>query len=128
MRSSKVVLNILSSVLSILFFALILIVVLRGGRGAYDLGYRIFTEPAMDREPGRDVSVRVTGHMSGSELGSLLEEKRLVDNGFLFAIQLKLSSYEGKLKAGSYTLNTSQTAEEMIQILAGEEEEEAEKD
>ena len=64
MRSSKVVLNILSSVLSILFFALILIVVLRAGRGAYDLGYRIFTEPAMDREPGRDVSVRVTDRKS----------------------------------------------------------------
>ena len=126
MRSSKVALNILSSVLSILLGILILFVVLRAGNAAYDIGYRIFTEPAMDREPGRDVTVRVTSHMSGTKLGSLLEEKRLVDNGFLFAIQLKLSSYEGKLKAGSYTLNTSQTAEEMIQVLAGEEEEEEE--
>lgn len=126
MKSSKVALNILSSVLSILFATLILIVVLRAGNAAYDIGYRIFTEPAMDRQPGRDITVRVTSHMSGTELGSLLEEKRLVDNGLLFAIQLKLSSYEGKLKAGTYTLNTSQTAEEMIQVLAGEEEEEKE--
>ncbi len=124
MKSSKVALNILSSVLGILVFVLILFVVARAGNAAYDIGYRIFTEPAMDREPGRDVTVRVSKDMSGTQLGSLLEEKRLVDNGLLFAIQLKLSSYEGKLKAGKYTLNTSQTAEEMIQVLAGEEEEE----
>lgn len=126
MKSSKVALNILSSLLSILFATLILIVVLRAGSAAYDIGYRIFTEPAMDKQPGRDITVRVSNHMSGTKLGSLLEEKKLVDNGFLFSLQLKLSSYEGKLKAGVYTLNTSQTAEEMIQVLAGEEGEEEE--
>ena len=78
------------------------------------------SEPAMDASPGRDVAVRVEKEMSGLELGSVLEEKKLVDNGVLFAIQLRLSAYAGKLKAGTYTLNTSQTAVEMIRLLAGE--------
>jgi UPF0755 protein len=126
MKSSKMTLSILNSVLSILIMVLILFVTLKAGEAAYALGYRIFTEPAVDREPGRDVTVRLQEGMSAQELGSLLEEKGLVDNGILFAIQLKLSALEDKLKSGKYTLNTSQTAEEMIQVLAGEETEETE--
>lgn len=126
MKSSKIVLNIVNSVLSILLFVLILFVIVRAGNVAYDLGYRIFTEPAMDKTPGRDVSVRVYDNMSEMELGNLLEEKRLVESGLLFAIQLRLSSNDNKVKSGKYTLNTSQTAEEMIQVLTGEEAEETE--
>ncbi|TGY91491.1 aminodeoxychorismate lyase [Petralouisia muris] len=126
MKSSKMTLSILNSVLSILIMVLILFVTLKAGEAAYALGYRIFTEPAVDRESGRDVTVRLQEGMSAQELGSLLEEKGLVDNGILFAIQLKLSALEDKLKSGKYTLNTSQTAEEMIQVLAGEETEETE--
>ena len=72
------------------------------------------------------MTVRIQKGISATELGSLLEEKGLVDNGVLFSIQLYLSSFDDKLKSGDYVLNTSQTAEEMIQILAGEETEEAE--
>ena len=124
MRSSKVVLSILNSMLSILLLILILFVVLKAGNAAYDMGYRVFTEPAVDREPGRDISVRYYNGMSVTELGSLLEEKCLVKNGLLFAIQLQISDYRDKVKEGTYTLNTSQTAKEMMQIMAGEEIEE----
>ncbi len=120
MKDSKMALSILSSSLNILVMVLILFVLLKAGGIAYDMGYRVFTEPAMDVSPGRDVAVRVEKGMSSLELGSRLEEKRLVDNGLLFTIQLRLSAYADKLKEGTYTLNTSQTAEEMIQVLAGE--------
>ena len=126
MRSSKVVLSILNSMLSILLLILILFVVLKAGNAAYDMGYRVFTEPAVDREPGRDISVRYYNGMSVTELGSLLEEKGVVDSVILFAIQLGLSSKGDKIKPGKYTLNTSQTPEELIQVLTGEETEEKE--
>lgn len=127
MRSSKMVLNVLNSVLSILLLVLLLFVLLKAGSVAYDMGYRVFTEPAVEESPGRDMTVQVEKGMSEIELGSLLEEKRLVDSGFLFAIQLRFSAYADKLKPGTYTLNTSQTAREMMQIMAGEEIEETEK-
>ncbi|MCI8482776.1 MAG: endolytic transglycosylase MltG [Lachnospiraceae bacterium] len=126
MRNSKIILSIVNSALSVLIFILILFVILKAGTGAYDFGYRIFTETAVDRKPGQDKTVRVLKGMNGMELGSLLEEKGLVESGILFAVQLRLSSYYSKVKPGKYTLNTSQTAEEMIQILAGEEIEEKE--
>ena len=120
MKDSRITLNILSSSLNVLVMVLIVLVLLKAGEVAYEMGFRVFTEPAMDASPGRDVAVRVEKEMSGLELGSVLEEKKLVDNGVLFAIQLRLSAYAGKLKAGTYTLNTSQTAVEMIRLLAGE--------
>jgi len=119
-KDSRITLNILSSSLNVLVMVLIVFVLLKAGEVAYEMGFRVFTEPAMDASPGRDVAVRVEKEMSGLELGSVLEEKKLVDNGVLFAIQLRLSAYAGKLKAGTYTLNTSQTAVEMIRLLAGE--------
>ena len=120
MKDSRITLNILSSSLNVLVMVLIVFVLLKAGEVAYEMGFRVFTEPAMDASPGRDVAVRVEKEMSGLELGSVLEEKKLVDNGVLFAIQLRLSAYAGKLKAGTYTLNSSQTAVEMIRLLAGE--------
>ncbi len=70
------------------------------------------------------MTVELDKKMTALELGGLLEEKRLVENGLLFTIQLQISDYRDKIKAGTYTLNTSQTAKEMIQVMAEDENEE----
>ena len=41
----------------------------------------------------------------------------------LFVLQEKLAGYKDGLKAGTYTLNTSMTPDEMIQIMAASSEE-----
>ena len=124
MGRSKIVLSVVSSILSFSIMVLVVIAVLRTGTAAYDLGYRIFTEPAMDEAPGQDVTVKVEEGVSAVELGNLLEEKKLVKSGVLFMLQLTVLDYDDKLKAGTYTLNTSQTAIEMMQVMAKEETEE----
>ncbi len=126
MGKSKIALNVVGSVLSFSIMVLIVIVVLRTGKTAYDMGYRIFTEPAMEETPGQDMTVQIKEGMSPLELGNLLEEKKLVDSGLLFMIQLFVLDYDDKLKPGTYTLNTSQTAKEMMQVMAEEEIEETE--
>ena len=62
--------------------------------------------------------------MSAWALGTELEEKGLVDNHILFTVQLQLSSYAKDMKPGLYTLNTSMTAREMMQVMTKEEIEE----
>lgn len=110
-----------------LVLILILFALVQVGTAAYDMGYRIFTEPAMESSPGRDVTVEIRQGMSASEIGNLLEEKQLINTGTLFMIQSKVSAYEKRMKPGIYTLNTSLTSREMMQIMAKEETEEAEK-
>lgn len=50
MKSSKMALSVLNSVLGILIMVLILFVTLKAGEAAYNLGYRVFTEPSVDRQ------------------------------------------------------------------------------
>lgn len=126
MNASKVVLHILSVCISILVVVLIAFGLVKLGVLAYDTGYRVFTEQPMDIAPGDDVVVEVSEGLSGMELGTLLEEKGLVRDAYLFQIQMKLSVYADKVKPGLYTLNTSQTAREMLQVMAAEPEEEDE--
>lgn len=87
---------------------------------AYEFGYRVFTESAIEPEPGQDVLIQIKDGMSDWEIGEELEEKGLVRDSNLFALQLKLSAYEGKLESGVYTLNTSMTPKEMIVSIAEE--------
>ena len=96
-----------------------------GGIG-YDFGYRVFTESAIDKEPGKDVLVQVREDTSARELGKMLEEKGLVRDGNLFFLQLKLSAYSKRILPGVYTLNTSMTAKDMMVVMSTEESESTE--
>ena len=96
-----------------------------GGIG-YDFGYRVFTESAIDKEPGKDVLVQVREDTSARELGKTLEEKGLVRDGNLFFLQLKLSAYSKRILPGVYTLNTSMTAKDMMVVMSTKESESTE--
>lgn len=126
MKSNKVVLQVLGYILDLLLMVLVVFIILQLGTAAYHMGYRIFTESAVEAAPGRDVRVKVEEGMSAKELGMELEEKQLVEDHTLFYLQLKISAYANKIKPGLYTLNTSMNAEEMMQIMAREEIEETE--
>ncbi len=128
MSASKVVLRILHVCISILVFLLVLFGLVKLGGQAYDLGYRVFTERPMENEPGTDVTVRVSEGMNALSLGTVLEEKGLVRDNKLFAIQMMLSAYAKKVKPGLYTLNTHQTSREMLKVMAAEEPKEEEEE
>ena len=91
----------------------------------YDFGYRVFTEPAVDKASGKDVMVQIREGMSAKEIGELLEEKGLVRDAKLFYIQLKLSAYSKKIVPDIYTLNTSMTAKDMMVVMSAVEETES---
>lgn len=126
MKLNKVIFRFVSVSFSVLMMLLVVAGLLKLGTFCYDFGYRVFTETAVDEEPGRDVVVQLTSDMSEREIGKMLEEEGLVRDGSLFYVQLKVSAYSGKLKPGIYTLNTSMTGKDMITVLAAGTEESAE--
>ncbi|MCI5620932.1 MAG: endolytic transglycosylase MltG [Lachnospiraceae bacterium] len=124
MSASKVVMRIVRICLSTLLVVLIIYVLIRSGVYAYDMGYRLFTEePVSSEENGQNVALQITEDMSARDIGKILEERNLVRDGNLFAMQLTLSAYKDKLVPGVYTLNSSMTAEEMMQVMSQTEEE-----
>lgn len=98
----------------------------RAGQKAYDFGFRIFTEKPMTPEPGRDVAVTIVRGDSVMDVAEMFEEKGLIRDTKLFYIQKKCSVYDGDIKPGFYTLNTSMTAEDMFAIIAGTKDDSAE--
>lgn len=117
MSASKIVLNILYVCTTILLFIVVAFSLLKLGATSYSMGYRVFTEQPVERSPGRDVVVEVAEGVSARELGVILEEKGLVKDANLFLIQMKLFSYPNKVRPGLYTLNTSQTAKDMLAVM-----------
>ena len=124
MKTKQVILAVLGTIFKVAATIVLVYFVYNASMMAYDYGYRVFTEPAMAKEgEGVDITVDITMGKSDRQIGQILEAKGLVRDGDLFYIQALLSEYRGQLLPGSYVLNTSMTAKEMMEIMATEPEE-----
>ncbi len=94
----------------------------------YDFGYRIFADKAKDPAPGIVKTVAIVDGKTDKEIGEILEEKGLIDDGFLFGIQVKFSEYKDKLKPGVYELSTAMSPYDMMAVMSATVEEESEGD
>lgn len=90
---------------------------------AFDFGYRVFTEEAVAPQPGRDVPFSFTEGKSYKDIAQSLEEKGLVRDYKLAFVQILVSERREFLKPGIYTLNTSMTVEDMVNVMAPDNEE-----
>lgn len=115
-------------IIKVLICIFIMLVILLLGKTAYSFGYDVFNQKAMDTEINAwDVSITITNDMSVYEIGKLLKKKKLIEKPLIFVVQEKLSDYKGKIKSGTYELNSAQTIDDILEVLskADEEEEEA---
>ena len=94
----------------ILLYVLLICVLIFVGKTAYSFGYLIFYQ---------DVTVIVHEDDSVYDVGETLQEKGLIERPVIFWAQEKLSDYRGKIKPGTYLLNTHETVDEMLAILSG---------
>lgn len=125
MKTKQVIFAVLGTIIKIAAAVVLVYFVYQASMLAYDYGYRVFTEPAMAKEgKGVDVTVDITMGKTDRQIGQILEAKGLVRDGDLFYVQALLSEYSGQLLPGSYVLNTSMTAKEMMEIMSTEPKEE----
>ena len=115
--------TILGTIIKIAVAVLVVFYVYKAATIAYDYGYRIFAEGPVSEEPGFDVTIAITSDKDVRDIGELLETRGLIRDGKLFVLQELLSKYHGQIKEGAYTLNTSMSVDEMLEIMAGEAEE-----
>ncbi len=117
MKTRKILFRIIRIGIAVLATILILMLFLSIGKKAYEFGYRIFTETAVDKEPGKDVVVLVRSDMSKKDVAEMLEQKGLVNDASLFLIQYRLTDYD-EIAPGTYTLNTSMTVHDMAAAMS----------
>lgn len=87
---------------------------------AYSFGYRLFAEEPMSLAPGIEKVVVVEEGMSLRQVANMLEDGGVIRDATIFQVQNKLSHYSSSFEAGTYTLNTSMTNEEIMAVLSGE--------
>ncbi len=117
---------IISISLQMIVCALIIIALYDTGVKGFEFGQSIFSQTAVASEAnGKDMIVIVEEDASEADVAKLLENKGLIEDYKVFWIQAKL--YNATLYPGTYTLNTSMTSEEMLQILMEEPDTEDEK-
>ena len=106
------------SVVKIVVIILVIMVVYRLGSMAYSYGERIFGEPPMESAPGTDIVITVGSEDSVRDIAENLKAAGLIRDAGLFVLQERLAGYKEGVTAGTYTLNTSMTPEELIQTMA----------
>ena len=113
-RGAKGVLRILIYICLALFLVFL-------GRQAYTLGYQVFNQQPVESGEGREITVTVTDDMSVMDVGEMLKDRGLIQTSpLVFWIQEFLSEYHNDILPGKYTLNTNQTVDEMLPVLAQE--------
>lgn len=117
---------IISISLQMIVCALVVIFLYDAGVKGFAFGETIFSNAAVSSPSnGRDMIVIVEKDASSVEVAKLLESKGLIEDYKVFLVQALL--YEATLQPGTYTLNTSMTPEDMLNILIQEPKTEEEK-
>ncbi|MCR5269108.1 MAG: aminodeoxychorismate lyase [Lachnospiraceae bacterium] len=117
MKLQQFAYSFLGTVIRVVILIVLAFLLFKLGGKAYEFGFRIFTEEAMEEPPGRDVQITVSNRDGIKEVAKMLEDKGLIRDATLFRIQEKVSLYDGDIHPGIFTLNTSMTAEEMFGVL-----------
>lgn len=106
--------------IKIALIVLVIVVVYKLTFKAYDFGYRIFADTAIDSEPGITRAVSIADGLSAKEIGKILEDRALIKDATLFILQERFSEYHDKIKPGQYELSTAMTPYEMMDIMSRE--------
>lgn len=116
--------NVLISMVGMLFHvAIVIIAVLlirQYAEKCYNFGYRILKEPPVTTVgEGKKITITISEGVTPKSLAEVLESKGLIRDSKLFIAQFYASEYKDEIKAGTYELTSSMTAEEMFAVMAG---------
>lgn len=110
---------IISVSLQMIVCAVAVILIYDAGVKGFAFGESIFTPEAVSSKAnGKDMIVIVEEDASDLEVAKLLQSKGLIKDYKVFFVQAML--YRSDLQPGTYTLNTSMTSEEILELLIQE--------
>ena len=131
MSLKQVVVAILNMTFRLAISVAVVMLVYRAAMYSYHFGYMVFADASVEVSPGRDISVTVEMDDDIMDIGEKLEQRGLISDAKIFWVQALLLEYKDKLLPGVYTLNTSMTSEEMLEVMAavaGDGDDDAEKE
>ena len=111
----------MSIFLSIIFYMLVVIAIMKAGKFSYDFMYQIFGDVSVQEAPGTDLEFEVNDeNESLMSVASRLEYSKLIVNKYSFFIRAKLDSsgISGAcIKTGTFELNTSMNYADILSVI-----------
>ncbi len=118
MNFKRIGLGLLDTIVKVVFVIVVIMLINKYARVAYNYGYRIFNQVPVSSGTGRTVTVTVSEGDSASKIADKLAGVGLITDKRLFRLQEQFSDYHGMEAPGTYELSTAMTPEEMLQIMA----------
>lgn len=128
MSLKQVFIALLNMIFRLTISCIVVVAVYRAAMYSYHFGYMVFADATMEVSPGRDVSVTIEMDDEIMDIGETLERRGLISDAKIFLVQAILLEYKDQIVPGEYTLNTSMTTEQMLEVLAQAAEEETEEE
>lgn len=111
---NKITVTIIRVSVKLIIYAVVFLLLYEGVTRGYAFGYEVFRPSPMAAPPGVDKVVTIEED-SASAVAAQLKQLGLIPNEIIFLIQDKF--YDYKIYPGTYTLNTSMTSKDILQLL-----------
>lgn len=104
--------------LNLIFYAVVIFGTVWLCKTTYSFANEIFGEVMAEAPPGTDKTFVIEESQDSLTIAKNLEKEGLVSNAYSFYIRLKLSLSDTTIVAsGNYTLNTSMTYKEILDVI-----------
>lgn len=114
--------------LSLFINIVILLFIIRMFSYSFNFAYSVFGDVAKD-PAGREYAViEIPADSSTLQIGKALEDNEIIEDKYVFWAKVRIKNLGGKIKAGKYGLSSSMTYEEIINLICGINEDDAEED
>lgn len=111
---------VMSTILSIIFYILVIVAISKLCTVSYDFMYQIFGDVSVSEAPGTDVEITINDGESTLSVASKLEYNKVVINKYSFYIRAQLTAMgDGgtPIIPGTYELSTSMNYAEILSII-----------
>ena len=119
-QGTKVVLTLTSTILhlmlTILFYIVVVIFVVKGSRLAYQYSYQVFGSVSVSEGAGKDYGLKISEGESTMNVSTKLEQNGIIVNRFTFYIRAKLTKQN--ILPGTYTVNSSMDYDDIFKVIA----------
>lgn len=111
----KVSRSVMNVFLNIIFYAVIVLLIVKTSKMAYDFAYQVFGSMPIDPEPGYNVEIQILPGEDAFTIARKLETKEIIVNKYSFYLKTKLKEYD--IMPGTFVLNTSMDYDDILNVI-----------
>lgn len=102
-------------ILNLIFYAISFALIYYLAGQAYTFAYEVFGSQVVDSAPGKSITIKVDKEDTMQDVAKTLEQQEIIINQASFVVRAVLTKKE--IHPGTYTVNSSQSYAEILEIL-----------